>query len=75
MRYEALPKVIGLFLALSTLQNVVVGSVATRRHLDAVAEAYDYIIVGGGTSGLVLANRLSENPESKNSELRESVLY
>lgn len=24
--------------------------------------AYDYVIVGGGTSGLVVANRLSENP-------------
>lgn len=25
---------------------------------------YDYVIVGGGTSGLVVANRLTENPKS-----------
>jgi len=30
-----------------------------------VAKEYDYVIVGGGITGLVVANRLSENKNSK----------
>lgn len=32
---------------------------------DGTSLEYKYVIVGGGTSGLVLANRLSENPNSE----------
>lgn len=36
-------------------------------HINKVADLkadYDYVIIGGGTSGLTVANRLTENPNS-----------
>lgn len=39
------------------------GAVLLSRH-EQLREEYDYVVVGGGTSGLVVANRLTEDPRS-----------
>jgi hypothetical protein len=35
-----------------------------KRSVAELQESYDYVVIGGGTSGLVVANRLSEDPAS-----------
>jgi hypothetical protein len=58
--------------ALLTLTSDCYGSPFSRfaphavvfNHTGQLKKSYDYIIAGGGTSGLVVANRLTENPRT-----------
>jgi ribulose 1,5-bisphosphate synthetase/thiazole synthase len=39
-------------------------SAVEKRDLKALDESYDYVVVGGGVSGLVVASRLTEDSNS-----------
>jgi ribulose 1,5-bisphosphate synthetase/thiazole synthase len=46
-------------------------SAVEKRDLKALDESYDFVVVGGGVSGLVVANRLTE--DSNSALLRQGV--
>ena len=52
------------FLAAFTRSEVSAGQPRAVNH-DDLADSYDFIIIGGGTSGLTVADRLTGNPNGE----------
>lgn len=45
--------------------SAVLGAPSTSCPHPKLGQGFDYVIVGGGTAGLVLANRLTEDPKTR----------
>lgn len=50
--------------ALAVPVSQAAGRAVLLHNAEQLREEYDYVVVGGGTSGLVVANRLTEDPTS-----------
>jgi ribulose 1,5-bisphosphate synthetase/thiazole synthase len=57
VRYTSLAGLLGFLSTVTAAVNV--------RQAYSESATYDYIVVGGGLSGLVVANRLTENANSE----------
>lgn len=57
---------VSLSLALALLAQCSLVRLAPRAHVvhdpSQLSDEYDYVVIGGGTSGLTVANRLTEDP-------------
>jgi NADH dehydrogenase FAD-containing subunit len=58
--FVAVAQLLGLAAALPS------GELVEKR----ASDTYDYVIVGGGVTGLIVANRLTENKKSKSVSYR-----
>jgi hypothetical protein len=66
-----LSSIVSVFCVVAAVNGLPFGQNARVVGRDAkLRPAYDFVIVGGGTSGLTVADRLTEDPESEYVSLR-----
>lgn len=65
--YKAVAMHLPIYIALAIQLCGITNSQHNPRDEQVNKKTYDYIVVGGGTTGLVVANRLTENPRSTSS--------